>query len=219
MECWKQRWLAKHTVLDGRRQSFDGTGGQLFGKYFGWRLLTLITLGIFGFWRGVKLEKWLTKHTHFGSCEGETRSEFTGGAFGLFFVNLLTFLVSLLTLGIASFWMFCYKERWLARRRIIDGEKLIFDGRGHQLFGKGVLWALLTLVTVGIFAFWLNVNIKKWLTSHTHIAPPDYVESAESDPSNPYNVCLRYTCIGLSLIGASIIVTVIAMIFTWTMIL
>lgn len=63
--CMKQRWIAKHTIIDGRRLTFDGTGGQLVGNYIKWFLLTLITLGIYGFWLDIKVKQWITKHTHF----------------------------------------------------------------------------------------------------------------------------------------------------------
>ena len=31
--CVRERWIARHTVIDGRRLYFDGTGAQLFGNY------------------------------------------------------------------------------------------------------------------------------------------------------------------------------------------
>ena len=62
--CIKQRWIARHTVIDGRQLLFDGTGGQLFGNYIKWFLLTIITLGIYGFWLDIKMKQWITKHTH-----------------------------------------------------------------------------------------------------------------------------------------------------------
>ena len=62
--CMKQRWIAGHTVLDGRQEYFDGTGGQLFGNYIKWFLLTLVTLGIYGFWLNIKMKKWVVMHTH-----------------------------------------------------------------------------------------------------------------------------------------------------------
>ena len=62
--CIKQRWIAKHTVIDGRRHRFDGTGGQLFGKYILWFLLLIVTLGIYGFWLNINMHKWMTQHTH-----------------------------------------------------------------------------------------------------------------------------------------------------------
>ena len=65
--CLKQRWLTKHTVIDGQQLVFDGTGAQLFGKYIIWFLLTIITFGIYGFWLSIKMQQWVTQHTHHAS--------------------------------------------------------------------------------------------------------------------------------------------------------
>lgn len=62
--CIKERWIASHTVIDGRQLFFDGTGGQLFGNYIKWFLLAIITLGIYSFWLTINMKKWAVKHTH-----------------------------------------------------------------------------------------------------------------------------------------------------------
>ncbi|MGI6714461.1 MAG: DUF898 family protein [Bacilli bacterium] len=59
------RWMASHTVIEGRRLRFDGTGGGLFGNWIKWLLLMIITFGIYGLWVPIKLVQWQTKHTHF----------------------------------------------------------------------------------------------------------------------------------------------------------
>ena len=55
--CLKESWIAKHTVIDGRQLYFDGNGGQLFGNYIKWLLLTIITLGIYAFWLTIKMKQ------------------------------------------------------------------------------------------------------------------------------------------------------------------
>ena len=62
--CMKERWMARHTIIDGKQLTFDGTGSQLFGNYIKWFLLTVLTLGIYGFWLDIKMKQWITKHTH-----------------------------------------------------------------------------------------------------------------------------------------------------------
>ena len=62
--CIKERWVAKHTYIDGTRLIFDGKGVQLFGNYIKWFLLTIVTLGIYGFWLDLKMKAWVVKHTH-----------------------------------------------------------------------------------------------------------------------------------------------------------
>lgn len=63
--CYRENWFADHTVIDGRQMRFDGTGGELFGKYIIWFLLTIVTCGIYSFWLGIKMRAWIVSHTHF----------------------------------------------------------------------------------------------------------------------------------------------------------
>ena len=62
--CLKEKWYASHTIIDGNRLCFDGTGGQLFGNYIKWLLLSIITLFIYTFWLTIKMKQWVVKHTH-----------------------------------------------------------------------------------------------------------------------------------------------------------
>lgn len=62
--CIKERWIAEHTVIDGRQLIFDGKGSQLIGNYIKWLLLTILTLGIYGFWLNIKMKQWVVYHTH-----------------------------------------------------------------------------------------------------------------------------------------------------------
>ena len=64
--AYRQKWLVSHTILEGRRLVFDGTGIQLFGNYIKWWLFSIITLGIYGiFFMPVRMQQWITKHTFF----------------------------------------------------------------------------------------------------------------------------------------------------------
>ncbi|MDR0669838.1 MAG: DUF898 domain-containing protein [Treponema sp.] len=64
--AYRQRWLTSHTVIEGKRLKFDGTGAQLFGKYIIWFLLSIITLGIYAtFFLPVRMQQWIIKHTFF----------------------------------------------------------------------------------------------------------------------------------------------------------
>ena len=70
--CLKEKWYTNHTIIDGKRLYFDGTGGQLFGNYIKWFLLTIITLGIYGFWLSIKMKQWVVKHTHISDSNTAT---------------------------------------------------------------------------------------------------------------------------------------------------
>lgn len=59
-----QKWYTEHTIIDGHKLTFDGTGIELFGQWIKWFLLTIITLGIYGFWVNIKMKAWIVSHTH-----------------------------------------------------------------------------------------------------------------------------------------------------------
>ena len=100
----------------------------------------------------------------------EHKSLFNGGLLGLIGINILQSLLITITLGIALPWAICLKERWIAKHTIIDGQQLVFDGKGGQLFGNYIKWFLLTIITFGIYAFWLDIKMKQWVVKHTHVA-------------------------------------------------
>jgi len=60
--CYFARWFAGHTYIEGKRMKFVGTGGELFVQYIKWFLLTIITIGIYGFWLGIKMTKWVVSN-------------------------------------------------------------------------------------------------------------------------------------------------------------
>jgi uncharacterized membrane protein YjgN (DUF898 family) len=64
-----QRWKAKHTLIQGSRLKFTGTGVGLFGQWIKWFLLILITAGIYSFWVRPRLNKWIVEHTDFSDIQ------------------------------------------------------------------------------------------------------------------------------------------------------
>lgn len=196
MMCWKLRWEADHTYIDGRKLVFDGNGGQLLGKWLLWMLLSIVTIFIYAIFRlPLNMNRWKAKHTHFADNyqslgdenqkpvlkPGVPESKFTGSIFGLWGVNWLSNFVTLITLSFGMYWAHCYQERWYAKHTEYDGCKLVFDGKGRQYFGKCFVWVLLTIVTVGIYSFWLTVKVKDWTMSHTHIAKGAAAAAADED--------------------------------------
>lgn len=95
-------------------------------------------------------------------------SKFDGGLLGLIGIGILQGLLTAITLGLGAPWAVCMKERWMAKHTVIDGKRLVFDGKGGQLFGQYIKWLLLTIITLGIYSFWLGIKMKQWVVSHTH---------------------------------------------------
>ncbi|HEM1674644.1 TPA: hypothetical protein U0Y91_002986, partial [Listeria monocytogenes] len=48
--CMVYGWKINHTVIEGRRLKFQGSAVGLFGHWIKWLFLTIITIGIYGFW-------------------------------------------------------------------------------------------------------------------------------------------------------------------------
>jgi len=58
-------WEINHTIINGKRLKFNGTGIGLFGLWIKWLFLLVITLGIYSFWIFISLKKWKVKNTVF----------------------------------------------------------------------------------------------------------------------------------------------------------
>lgn len=168
MQCWRRRWECRHTFYDGKQLAFNGTGLQLFGIYIKVVLLSWITLGIYYWLCGsVVMMKWYTKHTQF---VGETaESNFDGTWYELFAVNFLTTFITIITLGLGSFWAHCFMCRWECKHQTISTHKLTFDGTAWQYFGTCIKWILLTIITLGIYSFWRVVKEMNWTCKHIHL--------------------------------------------------
>ena len=65
--CLVYGWEINHTVIEGHRMKFVGSAWGLFGNWIKWLLLSIITLGIYLFWVGIKLRDWKAKNTIFVS--------------------------------------------------------------------------------------------------------------------------------------------------------
>jgi uncharacterized membrane protein YjgN (DUF898 family) len=86
---------------------FKGTGGQLLGTFIVGYILTLVTLGIYGFWFQVNLIKYFTKNI-FGTVANKTcRGEFTGTGGRFLCIHVVGYLLTVLTLGIYGAWYLC----------------------------------------------------------------------------------------------------------------
>ena len=67
--AWAEKLLiaynVEHTVYNGKRLKFEGTGASLFVQKFKWIFFTIITLGIYSFWIPIKKQKWISSNIHY----------------------------------------------------------------------------------------------------------------------------------------------------------
>ncbi len=176
--CMKERWEAKHTVINGRRLLFTGKGTQLFGKYILWIFLTIITLGIYSIWFGLSMKKWRTKHTVYADDRNRVAGKFTGGALGWFANHLLLYMITLFSLGILYAWGKKHLVKWKTTHTELGGSPLVFTGTGIQLFGKYLVLGILLIPTLGIYSLFFPVKYRKWVVSHTDaLSSTTYIKS------------------------------------------
>ena len=170
-----------HTIYNGKRLKFEGRGSELFVERFKWILLSIITLGIYSFWIPIKMKQWVVSNTHFEDedlISGE--SYFEGNLLGLIGVNLFTFFITVISLGLLLPFAVCYKERWIAKNTVINRKRLLFDGNGLSLIGNYLLWYLLSIITLGIYGIWLPMKVYGWEVKNTHIKLKDEEYKKES---------------------------------------
>lgn len=180
-KCMLYSYQFKHTVYNGKRLKFEGTGGDLFVNIFKWVFFSIITLGIYLIFVPVKKTKWVISNLHYEDEEfvkGE--SFFDGSTLQLIGVNLLSFFLNTISFGLLYPFTVCFKLRWINKHTVINKKKVVFTGKALNLFGKYILWCFLTIITLGIYGFWLDIKMLKWQTKNIHIKTVGEQESKDN---------------------------------------
>lgn len=59
----RERWRAKHFYIEGRQLTFNGSAWGVFGLWWKWLTLIIITIGIYSFWVTPRIYRWKWEHT------------------------------------------------------------------------------------------------------------------------------------------------------------
>ena len=169
-KCFILDWRFKHTKINGKRLCFDGNGLQLWGNYIKWTFFSIITLGIFLLFLPVQWNRWVVKHTHY---EGNRKpkvnySLFDGITWEYIGISVLSFFLSLFTLGLLAPFCETLMYSWRVNHTTYDTIDMEFDGKGFQLLGNYIKWTFLTIITLGIYGLWVPVRKIQWEVKHTH---------------------------------------------------
>lgn len=168
--CMIYAYEINHTVYNGKRLKFEGTGGDLFVNIFKWVLLSIITLGIYTLFIPIRKTKWVISNIHFEDEHFiKNESFFDGKTIQLIGINILSTILNFISFGLLSAFTFCYKTKWIIKHTVINRKKIVFTGRAISLFGKSMLWGFLTVITFGIFGLWVPIKKLKWQNKNTHI--------------------------------------------------
>lgn len=61
----KERWRARHTLIEGRRLVFTGSALGLFFRWVVWETLIVVTLGVYSFWAVPRMTRWRVENLVF----------------------------------------------------------------------------------------------------------------------------------------------------------
>jgi uncharacterized membrane protein YjgN (DUF898 family) len=109
-----RKYCYENVVIDGQRGrlTFDGSPGELLGKFIVGMLLTYCTAGIYMIWFYNDLCAFKWEHTKLDGRAFSFRKD-PGGFFGTYLINML---LTYCTAGIYSPWMMCNLIKWEAER-------------------------------------------------------------------------------------------------------
>ncbi|MDR2394103.1 MAG: DUF898 domain-containing protein, partial [Treponema sp.] len=60
--CTVIRWICNNSTIGGKSYRFKGTAMGLFGRWILWYILTIITIGIYGFWSTRNQIRWIIEN-------------------------------------------------------------------------------------------------------------------------------------------------------------
>lgn len=98
-----------------------------------------------------------------------TDSFYDGKLLEIIGYRILSFLITLVSFGIASAWGDKLLIAYDVEHTVYNGKRLKFNGTGADLFVQKLKWIIFSIITLGIYALWLNINVTKWYTKNTHI--------------------------------------------------
>lgn len=169
-ECLYLKYKMNHTIINGKRLKFIGDGSELFVEQFKWTFLTIVTFGIYSLWIPVKKTSWVVSNIFFEDEEIVKGESFFGGSVLKYVgINILCFIITIISFGLLYPLAECIKLKWLSRNTIISRKLVSFDGKALNLFGKYISWIFLTIITLGIYGLWLVLKKTNWEVSHTHL--------------------------------------------------
>ena len=108
---------------------------------------------------------------------------FDGGAATYLGTGLLSFLITVVTLGIALPYAIVLRQRWRTKHTYVNGHRLVFLGSGIGLFGRWIKWLLLMVITAGIYSFWVVPRLTQWVVENTDFDPTWTPGAAFSGPA------------------------------------
>ena len=62
--CYRERWVAKHTYIEGHQLHFVGKTIDLWLSLLKWTVFSILTLGLYSFVVPIRFQQWRIKNTY-----------------------------------------------------------------------------------------------------------------------------------------------------------
>lgn len=145
------RYKLTRTRLRGIRFGLEGSAWDYGMQFFGYSLLTILTLGLYTPFMRMKLARYTLGNTRFGNA----RFQFSGKGGDLFGAFFLTWLLTIPTLGLIWFWYGAREARYRVEHIRIEGVRFKLALSGRRLFWLMLSNLLLLVVTLGLAFPWV----------------------------------------------------------------
>jgi uncharacterized membrane protein YjgN (DUF898 family)/Tfp pilus assembly protein PilF len=164
---------ASHSMIQGKKTTFSGTGGQFFMRLLLNGLLTFITLGFYGPWAFCHIFKWKAEHT---LVDG-TPSRFTGTGGALFV--LYAFHLVLLPMVTFGFYYLVGMYRfhaWKEEHTLYGGKPTSFGAGLGEYIKICLLTWILNSITFALFTPWSLCMLYRWQMGGLAVGDKDLVD-------------------------------------------
>ena len=148
--------------IEGKRCTYQGTPGALFGAVFVPLLLLYCTFGIYTPWFLCKMKNYVYSQV---DVQGE-RLQYNGDGGSLLGVWLLGSILTGITCGIYFPWYHNNLLEYEWNNTAISGRPFRFQKDPGGFFGMWLLNMVLTMCTGGIYAPWAMSNTWDWEAKH-----------------------------------------------------
>lgn len=125
------------------------------------------------------MQEAISKYQEVESVKKQVRTDsyFDGSLIELIGWRLLSYLISIATLGIATPWGTCMLYAYKVNHTVYNGKRLKFEGNGGDLFINIFKWILLSIITLGVYTLFIPIKKTKWVISHIHFEDEKFVEN------------------------------------------
>lgn len=156
------KYRMSHTSWRGIYFGYRGDLVELIKMYAKGIILTVLTIGIYGAWFAMDVQRYITGHIRAGSV----KFGFDGKGGEYFKVFFLGYLLTIVTLGIYGFWWARNMFNYMADHTYLEheGNEYYFHGgsTAEQVFRLGIGNMLLVFLTLGIGTPWAIVRTIKY---------------------------------------------------------